>query len=650
MQPQMLFPTGPNPTKFSERLGYRAAEPMKQGVRDMPSTRRVAVAGAALAVLGSLLAACGGTTAKVGNGAAVKGQLVHGGTVVVSQISGATPNDIFPLQPATNSNGYNLNLVEGAWPNIVTVGDGTKSVVNAQESLFSSMTWSNNDTTFTMVLKPWKWSDGVPITVRDFTFVYNLLKANYNDWLDYYPGQFPADVTKVTTQGSSTVVVDLKHAENPSFYTDDILNYVPLLPQHVMDRESLTGKVGNFDETTAGAKTVWTFLQKQGLEETSFTTNPLWQVVDGPWRISTFQSDGYYAWTPNNAYSGPDKPILSKVEFTPFTTDAAEVDTLRSGTSGSSALTVGYLPLNDVKQIPQLEAEGYDASAVPTPGVAEVLPNLYNPTNGPILRQLYIRQAMEDLIDRPLIVSKVFAGYADPGNGAVPVNYGQQWDSPAEKGWGPYPYDPSKAIALLKANGWKVVPNGVDTCQKAGSGPGDCGAGITAGEQLAFTMLFASGSDDFDEQNADIQTTEALGGIKITLKGEPFNTLVATTGTCNAQSHPTSICNWQLQQYGYDPYSLDPSGAGLWNTDGVSNYGGYSSPEMDSLINQTEYGSSSSAFFAYENYAAQQLPVLYLPNADFIWLYKKNLANAFPASPFDATVNPEIWYYTKPAK
>jgi peptide/nickel transport system substrate-binding protein len=615
----------------------------------MPSTRRLAIAGVALA-LGLLLAACGATTAHVGSGSVVKGQLVRGGTVTVAQLSGASPNDIFPFPPATNSNGYNENLVQGVWPNLVFIGQGTKSVVNAQESLYSSMTWSDNDTVITMVLKPWNWSDGVPITARDFTFIFNLLKANYNDWIEYYPGQFPANVTKVLTPNSHTVVMDLNHPENPAFYTDDILSYVPLLPQHVMDRESLTGKVGNYDETTAGSKAVWNFLQKQGQDEGTFATSPLWQVVDGPWRISTFDSDGYYAWTPNKAYSGPDKPVLSKVIFTPFTTDAAEMDTLRAGTSASTALTIGYLPLNDVKQIPQLEAEGYDVAAVPTNGVAEVLPNLWNPANGPVLRQLYIRQAMEDLIDRPVMVSKIFAGYADPGNGPVPVNYGQQWDSSAEKGWGPYPYDPAKAVSLLKANGWKVVPNGVDTCQKAGTGPGECGAGITAGEPLAFTMLFASGSDDFDEQNADIQSTEELGGIKITLKGEPFNTLVATTGTCNASSHPTSICNWQLQQYGYNPYELDPSGSGLFNTDGVSNYGGYSSPEMDSLINATTTGNSPSAFDAYENYAAQQLPILWLPDPDFIWIYKKDLARAFPTNPFSVNLDPQTWYYTKSAK
>ena len=27
----------------------------------------------------------------------------------------------------------------------------------------------------------------------------------------------------------------------------------------------------------------------------TFATNPLWQVVDGPWKLSQFQSSGYYS-------------------------------------------------------------------------------------------------------------------------------------------------------------------------------------------------------------------------------------------------------------------------------------------------------------------------------------------------------------------
>jgi peptide/nickel transport system substrate-binding protein len=601
----------------------------------------LAITVAALAAL----AACGGTTSKVGAGNAVKGTPEHGGTVTVAEPSGASPDDIFPLPPATNTNGYNVNLTLGEWPYLVYTGAGAKSVVSPQESLYSSLTWSDNDSVITIVLKPWKWSDGAPITARDFVFVYNLLQANYNDWEEYDPGQFPADVTKVETPNTSTVVIHLNRSVNPEFYVDDVLVWVPLLPQHAWDKTSLTGTVGNYDETTAGAKAVWNFLQKQGSDIATFATNPLWQVVDGPWKLSQFQSDGYYSWVPNPTYSGPDKPALSKVIFTPFTTDAAEMDTLRSGTS----LTVALVPLNDVGQISALKAEGYAVASVPTAGVAEIVPNLYNPVNGPLLRQLYVRQALEYLINRPQIASDAFHGYADPGNGPVPVTYGQQWDSPLEKAGGPYAYSPTKAAALLKAHGWTVVPNGTDTCQQPGTGPSQCGAGVAAGDKLQFQLLYASGSAYFDQQNAAIQTSEALAGIHIVLKAEPFNTLVATTATCNAASHSGSTCNWQLQQFGYQPYLLDPSGAGIFNTDGVSNYGGYSSPEMDQLINQTEYGSSPSAFYAYEDYTAEQLPWLWLPDPSFVVAYKNNLAGFIPSSPFDFMLNPELWYYVKPA-
>ena len=611
----------------------------------MRKTHRLAVAAAGVS-LSVVIAACGGGGGKIGSGTTVHGTPLHGGTVTIAEV-GVSPNLIFPILPATNSNGYNSDLTIGLWPTLVYIGDGASSGPNPQESLYSSMTWSHNDSVVTIVLKPWMWSDGVPITSRDFTFVYNLLKYNYNNWLGYVPGLFPTDVKQVLTPNSHTVVLDLTRSYNPTFYTDDVLAEIPLLPQHAWDRTSQTGKVGNYDETAKGATAVYNFLQKVGSNMSTFATNPLWQVVDGPWKLAAFNSSGYYAWEPNKNYSGPDKPYLSKVEWTPFTDDTAEMDTLRSGTS----LDLAQVPANDLKQIPQLEAEGYDVFQVPEPGVAQILPNFWPAGGatpaGPLVRQLYIRQALQYLINRPQLVSKVFGGYADPGNGPVPVAYGQQWDSSLEKAGGPYPYSPSKADALLKAHGWKVVPNGISTCVKPGTGPGECGAGITAGQPLQFQLLFATGTASFDQQNAAIQSSEDAGGIHITLKGEPFNTLVATTGTCNQQSHTVGACDWQLQQFGYIYYSSDPSGAGNFNTDAVGNYGGYSSTEMDNLIDATEYGSSSSAFYAYENYAAEQLPWLWLPLQSDVEVYKKNLAGITPTDPFQATLNPESWYYVK---
>jgi peptide/nickel transport system substrate-binding protein len=616
----------------------------------MRTTQRLAVAAAAV-TLSAAMAACGSSNAKISNGAAVHGTPLRGGTVLVAEPPGASPNLIFPLLPSTNSNGYNENLTIGLWPYLVYIGDGSQSTVNPQESLYSSLTWSHNDSVVTIVLKPWKWSDGVPITSRDFTFVYNLLKANYNNWLGYIPGLFPVDVKQVLTPNSHTVVIDLTRSYNPTFYTDDVLSEIPLLPQHAWDRTSQNGPVGNYDETTKGAVAVYNFLQKVGDNLATFDTNPLWQVVDGPWKLAKFNSSGYYAWVPNKNYSGPDKARLSEVEWTPFTDDTAEMDTLRSGTT----LDLAYVPANDLKQLPELQAEGYRVFQVPTPGVAQILPNFWpagaSTPAGPLVRQLYIREALEYLIDRPLLVSKVYDGYADPGNGPVPVDYGQSWDTAQERAGGPYPYSPAKADALLKAHGWKVVQNGISTCTRPGTGPTDCGAGITSGQPLQFQLLYATGTASFDQQNAAIQSSEDAGGIHITLKGEPFNTLVATTGTCNQQSHTVSACSWQLQQFGYIPYSsLDPSGAGSFNTDAIGNYGGYSSTEMNNLIDATEYGSSPAAFAAYENYAAAQLPWLWLPLQAGVYVYKSNLAGVTPVNPFSVGLNPELWYYVKPHK
>jgi peptide/nickel transport system substrate-binding protein len=607
---------------------------------------RTGAAVAAALILAVAVAACSsGSTgssgsAKPGGAAAVKPE--HGGTVTMQWVGGS-PNFIFPLQPAANTDGYNVNLSQPMWPYLVYSGDRGQSVVNAQESLYSSLVYSNDDKTITIVLKPWKWSDGAPITSRDFAFTYNLLKATVPNWVDYVQGLFPDNVASVQTPSTSTIVINLDKSYNSVFYTDDVLSEIPLLPQHAWDKESVSGAVGNYDQTTAGAKAVDNFLQKQGSQMSTFTTNPLWKVVDGPWTLSQFTSSGTYAFGPNKNYSGPDKPYLSEMVNEAYTTEDAAFNDLRAGD-----VQIGGVPASDIQQIPELKSEGYSIQILPIPGVAGINPNWYAPGGvGLIFQQLYIRQAMEDLINRPQIVAKAYDGYADPGNGPIPVTAYPNLVSSAEKGQGAYPYSPSTAISLLKAHGWTVKPSGVTTCQSPGTGPSQCGAGIAAGAQLSFQLAYPSGSPESDEMEAAIVTSEQLAGIKLTLKTEPFNTLVGTVGVCNAASHPASSCGWQLVDFGYEPYDLDPTGAGDFNTGGDGNQGGYSSPEMDSLINATEYGSSTAVFLQYENYATDQLPELWVPNPSVVNAYKSNLQGLEPANPFSGTTDPEIWFFSK---
>jgi peptide/nickel transport system substrate-binding protein len=604
------------------------------------------VTAAATLLMAAGVAACSGagSSSAIGSGstASTTGQKVEGGTATIPWVA-ATPNFIFPLVPATNSDGYNVNLSDLMWPNLVYEGDGGQSTVNPQESLYNSLTYSDDDKTVTIDLKPWQWSDGTPITSRDFSFTYNLLKANVPNWQDYVQGLFPDDVKSVQTPSSSTIVLNLTQSYNPAFFTEDVLGEIPLLPQHAWDKESSTGTVGNYDETKTGAKAVYAFLQKEGGDIATFATNSLWQVVDGPWKLKSFSTDGEYIYVPNKSYSGPDKPTLAEVVNEPFTTDTAEFDALRSG----SSLTVGGLPQEDLRQIPELKAGGYDVATQPIPGESGVFPNFYNSQVGAIVSQLYVRQALEDLINRPQIVSKIYDGYADPENGPIPIDGFSSLLSPLEKSGGPYPYAPSKAVALLKAHGWTVTPNGTTTCADPGTGATECGAGIAKGAALSFQLLYSSGSTSNDEEFAAIASSEEQAGIKISLKSEPFNTLVSTVGVCNASSHPASTCGWQLVYFGYEPYSLYPAGDGIFNTGGTGNQGGYSSAEEDKLINETEFGSSAQTFFAYEDYTAEQLPQLWVPLSSNIQVYKSNLANYAPLNPFSGGLNPEAWYFTK---
>ena len=70
-------------------------------------------------------------------------------------------------------------------------------------------------------------------------------------------------------------------------------------------------------------------------------------------------------------------------------------------------------------------------------------------TAGKIFNQLYFRQAMQDLVDQPLYIKKLYTATASPTYGPVPVLPANTFASSLEK-TNPYPYNPAKASPLLE--------------------------------------------------------------------------------------------------------------------------------------------------------------------------------------------------------
>ena len=74
----------------------------------------------------------------------------------------------------------------------------------------------------------------------------------------------------------------------PAWFIDNQINKVALLPQHAWDKTSADEAVSDLDRTPEGAKAVFAYLQGEAKNLSSYATNPLWQTVNGPWKLKEF--------------------------------------------------------------------------------------------------------------------------------------------------------------------------------------------------------------------------------------------------------------------------------------------------------------------------------------------------------------------------
>jgi peptide/nickel transport system substrate-binding protein len=527
------------------------------------------------------------------------------------------------------------------WRPLYWFGGPGKVGLNEKYSLAepATVTAGGGKTTATITLKSYRWSDGKPVTSRDVQFWFNLLKADKANWWDYSSGQFPDNVTSFKILSPSRFTITFRGSYAAAWLYNELGQLIPI-PQHAWDKTSATGKIGNYDLTAAGAKKVYGFLAAQNKDLASYATNPLWQVVDGPWKLTAYTpSTGDATYVRNPGYSGPATGSIHALRVLSFTSDAAEFNQLLS----SSGVSYGYVPYDDAAETGRVTSDGYQVAAWPTWGITYISLNFGSPQVGAILKQLYLRQAMQHLINQPTYISVFLHGFGNATYGPVPLVPSSSFLSSAQK-TNPYPYDPSTAVALLKAHGWKIVPNGTDVCTRPGSGPSQCGAGIPSGAKLAFSFQYATSVQAISEEVAALQSAFTKAGIKLTLSGAPFSTVVANDIPCHKNG-----C-WQLNYYGqgwyFDPGYNDPDGSAIFYSSAPSNGGSYSSPTADSLMGKLSSG-GLPALYAYQNYLAKQLPVLWMPQLDNqISAVSSKLKGVYPQDPL-GNIYPENWYFVK---
>jgi len=596
---------------------------------------------AAVAAAALVATACGGSSGGSASGSAT-GTAVSGGTATYAEPPGTTPNYIFPMLTAAYYSVANIEQFQRlSFRSLYWIGNAQgQPVVDPAMSLAALPVYSKNNSVVTITLGNYTWSDGQPVTTRDVAFWINLLEANKTSFAAYIPGEFPDNLKSYTIVNAKTIVLTLNGSYNPTWFTYDQLSQITPLPAQAWDKTSATGKAGDYDETASGARAVFSFLTAQSKDIATYGTNPLWKTVDGPWTLVNYQSGGYAKFAANPAYAGPAKPKLKYFVEEPFTSDTAELNVLRSGDS----IDYGYLPAQESSQASQLSAQGYTTTPWQGWGTTYFLMNFNNPKTGPLIGQAYIRQAMQSLIDENSFLAGPLKGEGTTNYGPVPVKPANPY-SDSYEAKGPWPYSPSTAVRLLKSNGWTVKPNGVTTCASPGTGAGECGTGIAAGAQLSFSMVYASGDVVVSQEMQALKSDFSLAGIAVNLSSEPFDSIISLLAPCTSSQ---SSCSWQMLNYGggwtygVDPY---PTGDQLFETGSGSNSSNYSSPAANKLIQATVHG--DTGLTGYENYLADEVPVLWMPQADYqVSEISGKLKGTSPQSPIES-LTPENWYFTQ---
>jgi peptide/nickel transport system substrate-binding protein len=612
---------------------------------------------AVLAVAGiTALAACGGSSTPAGHQTsggfgsvpAQTGTPVAGGTVTMGMLPGATPNYIFPIPPSADTSVYTIRYFQNLmyrplyWESV-----GTAPAVNLPLSLAAAPVWSNGNKTVTVSLDPgYKWSDGQPVVANDVIFFIDLLKAAVKEsaanFGNYSPGYFPDNVASASAPGQYTVTLNLTRAYNPEWYYLDQLNQITPLPSTAWAKAAPNGGILDY-ANPANAKKIYDFLNAQSLNLATYAANPLWQVVDGPFRLHAFDaSTDANTMVPNTAYTGASKPHIAQFQEVAFTSSSAEFDQLRSG-----GLTVGLIPSSDIPQVPTLQSAGYNVFGYPIFGWDYMVFNFKDTTGhwNSIVAQPYVRQALAHLVDQTGYIKGILHGAASPAFGTVPSLPASQF-TPSDAVAPLYPYSVAATEKLLTDHGWTVTPNGTDTCARPGTGAGQCGAGIPAGTPLSFNLIYNSGSPAITGEDTAFASSAKQAGITVALTGKTFNFILQNYDNTAA---PSNVNKWAMEDFGGFSEQDYPTANTIFNTSGSLNIGSYGSATADALIHNSVYGSDANAVKAEASFLTQDLPALFQPDNDHVYAWKKTLSG--PPDTFSALtqfrLSPEQWYFTK---
>lgn len=463
--------------------------------------------------------------------------------------------------------------------------------IDFSRSLATKIDVSKDDTVFTVSLRPWKWSDGQPVTSADVKYTFDMIKKLGPTFLDYGIGGIPTVVKSFKLLGPEQFQITTIHPVNPDWFELAGLSILTPMPKHVWGQYSVNQ-----------------LFRRQ-------STPSMFKVVDGPFRLISFKIGRHLVFGPNPTYQG-HKPQIHRFIMKFLHSSGAEIEGLRTGSLDMSNLPFSLWnegrALNGVRLIRMIPNFGFDYLQL----------NFKNPKVS-FFRDVRVRQAVADALDQKRASHLLYHDLVPVEYGPVPVEPPTFLSPSAKAGQYPVGYDPAKARALLRAAGWKRGPDGIR---------------VKNGKRLSFTYLaYSGGATALLDTELQQQELRAVG-IEMKIRIVTFNQLLAIT------QRPLA---WEATAFGWSLGSYPSDGVQL-RTNAPYNQSGYSDKKMDRLLNDVDTKPGMQALYQYQDYAAAQQPEIFEGAPGSILLVRRGIrgVNKF-LSPTGAW-SPQYLHYTTP--
>jgi peptide/nickel transport system substrate-binding protein len=433
-----------------------------------------------------------------------------------------------------------------------------------------------------------RWSDGVPVSARDFVFTDRAIRALGERRLDV---DHVAQVRSVRAVDAKTVRVVLRSrfAEWRSFFGT-------VLPSHALAGENLER------------------IFSDGIDNPKRGT----PIGSGPFLVERWDRGTQIVLRRNPGYWGLRRAYLDRIAVRYRMSSLEPVEWLRSG-------EVDIAHHFRLTGVPALRQEpGVTIAPGLTSSFEHLTLRVDGPGGHPALRKKLVRRALVHGIDRAALIRE------SPVAGAAPalrplesvVFYPQ---SPYYRPkWSQYRHSPQVARQLLEQAG----------CRRGGDGVYSCD-----GERLRLRMVSPAGFPTRARVDSLVQAQLREIGIELVLE-------FYASGPLFAQIIPSG--NWDLAHFAWFQPVPYPSGMhGVYGCGASDNVGGYCqrlvTRDLDQATRILDAGDQARALNRADAQIAKDVPVIPLFQVPFPAAAKAHVRNVV-LSPFNPLWNAENWW------